>query len=117
MDRRRDVPILYPQGRQVSESAGLLESRVRIATAAGAFIAITLASLPTFAQRQIEHLGRGVVAIHEGEGQVFVSWRLLGTDTEDPAFNLYRQAGDEQPRKLNEQPLAGATHYRDTGVD
>ena len=30
--------------------------------------------------RQMEKLGRGVVAIHQGGGKAFVSWRLLGTD-------------------------------------
>ncbi len=43
--------------------------------------------------RQMERLGRGVVAINQGSGKVFVSWRLLGTDPESIAFNLYRTAG------------------------
>ena len=45
--------------------------------------------------RQMEALGRGLVAINLGEGKIFVSWRLLGTDPEDIAFNLYRRSGDE----------------------
>jgi rhamnogalacturonan endolyase len=44
------------------------------------------------AQHQLEALGRGVVAIHQPDGRVFVSWRLLGTDPDKVAFNLYRKS-------------------------
>ncbi|MGH7223359.1 MAG: hypothetical protein ACRELF_09030, partial [Gemmataceae bacterium] len=67
--------------------------------------------------RQMENLGRGVVAINQGDGKVFVSWRLLGDDPEDIAFNLYRVRGDEKPIKLNKKPLKTATNYVDSGVD
>ncbi|UCD53601.1 MAG: hypothetical protein JSW27_00655, partial [Phycisphaerales bacterium] len=40
------------------------------------------------AQRQMEKLGRGVVAINQGGGKVYVGWRMLGTDLDDIAFNL-----------------------------
>jgi len=53
---------------------------------------ITLAAPLTSAQPQLENLGRGVVAIHQPDGKVAVSWRLLGTDPEGVAFNLYRQS-------------------------
>ena len=49
-------------------------------------------SLLVHAQPQLEHLGRGVVAIHQPDGKVAVSWRLLGTDPEGVAFNLYRKS-------------------------
>src|SRR6266568_9292890 len=42
------------------------------------------------AQRQLEKLGRGVVAIRQSSTQVYVGWRLLGTDPDDTRFNLYR---------------------------
>jgi hypothetical protein len=32
------------------------------------------------AQRQMENLGRGVVALHSATSQAYVSWRLLVTD-------------------------------------
>ena len=32
------------------------------------------------AQRQMEKLGRGVVAIDQGDGKVYLGWRMLGTD-------------------------------------
>jgi rhamnogalacturonan endolyase len=67
--------------------------------------------------RHMEHLGRGVVAIYQGEGKVFVSWRLLGTDPDDIAFNLYRTAGDDKPVQVNKDSITKATHHVDTGVD
>ncbi|MFT2009957.1 RICIN domain-containing protein [Pontibacter sp. 13R65] len=60
------------------------------------------------AQRQMENLGRGVVAVRTSPGQVFISWRMLGTDPADVAFNLYR--GET---KLNDTPLTGGTNYTD----
>jgi hypothetical protein len=45
-----------------------------------------------FAQRKMENLARGVVAVRTSSSQVFVSWRMLGTDPEDISFNLYRGA-------------------------
>jgi rhamnogalacturonan endolyase len=69
------------------------------------------------AQPIMERLGRGVVAINQGDGKVFISWRLLGTDPDGTAFNLYRAAGDAAPVKLNPQPISGATCYVDSGVD
>src|SRR6185369_8637381 len=69
------------------------------------------------AQRQMERLGRGVVAVPLGEEKAFVSWRLLGTDAEGVAFNLYRAQGVAAPMRLNEKPLAGATNFVDTGAD
>jgi rhamnogalacturonan endolyase len=63
---------------------------VDVALALGA-----LASASALAQtppaRQMEALGRGVVAIHQADGKVFVSWRLLGSDPENIAFDLYRK--------------------------
>ncbi len=42
-------------------------------------------------------LGRGVVAVHSSEKQVFISWRLLGTDPAATAFNIYRKTGEQTP--------------------
>jgi len=44
--------------------------------------------------RRMEFLGRGVVALRVGEEEVFVSWRVLATDPDDIAFNLYRKTGN-----------------------
>jgi len=50
--------------------------------------------------RQMEALDRGIVALRKGAGEVFISWRLLGTDAEKTGFNLYRGT-----QKLNRKPL------------
>ncbi len=49
----------------------------------------------TRAERQMERLGRGLVAVHVGGGGVYVGWCLLGTDPEGIAFDLYRSSWDE----------------------
>ena len=50
-------------------------------------ILFLLSSLISFAQRQMENLDRGVIAIKD-KGRFFVGWRVLGTDADDLAFNL-----------------------------
>ena len=67
--------------------------------------------------RHVEKLGRGVVAVHQGDGKAFVSWRLLATDPEDVAFNVYRKTGDGEPVKLNAKPLTKAPCFADTGAE
>ncbi|HDS85606.1 MAG TPA: hypothetical protein ENN97_10490, partial [Phycisphaerales bacterium] len=66
--------------------------------------------------RIMENLGRGVVATCSASNQAFISWRLLGTDPEDIAFNLYRKVGDGNPIRVNSTPLTGGTNYQDTGI-
>jgi rhamnogalacturonan endolyase len=64
----------------------------------------------------MEWLDRGVIAVNQGDGKAFVSWRLLGTDPDGIAFNLYRSAGGGPPVKRNEEPIRAATNFVDTGV-
>jgi rhamnogalacturonan endolyase len=61
------------------------------------------------AQRIMENLNRGILAVVSGADSVFVSWRLLATDPENVAFNVYRN-----DIKLNSQPLKKATCFTDT---
>lgn len=68
------------------------------------------------AQRQMEYLTRGLVAVQAGHDSVFVSWRLLHDDKENTAFNVFRQAGDTNPVKLNSKPLKEATCMMDTSL-
>ena len=63
-----------------------------------------------------EQLNRGVMAIHNGEGVVSVSWRYLESDPVDVAFDLYRQTADAAPVKLNSSPLTESTFYKDVDV-
>ncbi len=71
-------------------------------------------SATALAQRRMESLGRGLVAVHRDDGKVFVSWRLLDTDPREVAFNLYRVAGDAAPEKLNREPIRDATCFVDS---
>jgi fibronectin-binding autotransporter adhesin len=80
---------------------------------AGIFI---LWATPARAQRQMEKLGRGVIALRTGTTNVYVGWRMLGTDPDDLGFNLYRVAGGVT-NKLNSQPLTNTTDYVDTGAN
>ena len=48
------------------------------------------------AQRLLEHLGRGLVAVAQPDGKAFLSWRLLGTDPE-AYLMLEARAGREGP--------------------
>lgn len=74
---------------------------------------ISLLSVSIFAQRQMENLDRGVIAV-KNNGQFFVGWRVLGTDSDDLAFNLYRKSGNKKAVKLNDKPILGATNFLDT---
>ena len=67
--------------------------------------------------RQMESLGRGLVAIHADDGKVFVSWRLLRTDPDNLAFNLYRQQASQEAVKLNIKPLIDGTSFLDQKAD
>ncbi|SDD91639.1 rhamnogalacturonan lyase [Pedobacter soli] len=69
------------------------------------------------AQRQMEKLGRGVIAMRQNKDSVYVSWRILGTDPDDISFNLYRRSGNRTPQKLNSQPLSKGTNFIDAGAD
>lgn len=74
---------------------------------------ISLLSVSIFAQRQMENLDRGVITV-KSNGQFFVGWRVLGTDSDGLAFNLYRKSGNKKAVKLNEKPIFGATNFLDT---
>lgn len=58
--------------------------------------------------RQMEYLNRGIVAVKVSNG-VFVSWRMLGTDLNSIAFNLYRDG-----KKVNSTPITSSTDYLDS---
>src|SRR5690606_9779743 len=58
---------------------------------------------------EVEALQRGVSVVPSGGGNL-VSWRRLGTDASDVAFNVYRNG-----QKLTSSPITGATNYLDGG--
>ena len=65
----------------------------------------------------MENLGRGVVAVRSSTAEVFVSWRLLGTEPQETTFNLYRSTGGEAPVRLNATPIANTTYFVDSSAD
>lgn len=81
---------------------------------------VLIAALFSFAQSQaqyqMEYLTRGLYAVNNGSGKIFVSWRLLGTEDQNLAFNLYRTANGKT-QKLNEKPLVTATSFTDESAD
>jgi rhamnogalacturonan endolyase len=90
-------------------------------------LVVLLAGAAAAAPRIMERLDRGVVAVHQPDGKVFVSWRLLASDPEGTAFNLYRETApsvnvafgnaprqrEEPVTKLTAEPLAGPTWFVD----
>jgi rhamnogalacturonan endolyase len=86
-------------------------------------LAVALAGLncllaaPAHAQRIMENLGRGVVAVRSGSGQVFVSWRLLGLEPSNLGFDVFRSAGGGPEVKLNSSPLTGGTNFVDVSAN
>ena len=69
------------------------------------------------AQRLMENLDRGVAAVRSADGKVFVSWRLLGTEPGDLAFNLYRAVENGKAEKINKQPVLKTTSFVDSNTD
>lgn len=61
-----------------------------------------------YTRLQREHLGRGVVAVNTSEG-VFVSWRVLRSDSACQPFRVYRNGVLLTPEPL----CTGGTHFLD----
>ena len=79
-------------------------------------VIMLIAGTQAIAQRQMENLGRGVIAVRTGSDSVYIGWRMLGTDSADIAFNVYRQNGDDKPVRLNKNPITESTNYIDGNV-
>jgi rhamnogalacturonan endolyase len=77
-------------------------------------IAIVLGTIFLFkgsihAQRYMEKLDRAVIAVRANSSQVFISWRMFGTEPSDIGFNVYRGS-----TKLNSTPITNSTNYVDS---
>jgi rhamnogalacturonan endolyase len=64
--------------------------------------------------RQMEALNRGVIAMRRATSEIYVGWRMLGTDPASVSFNLYRSAGGGAAVKLNGSPITQSTNFLDT---
>lgn len=70
---------------------------------------------PLFSQAlPLERLDRGVVAVRQADGRVFVSWRLLQEDPSTVAFDVYRLSEGQAPVKLNRTPIDRVTWLVDS---
>jgi len=74
------------------------------------FTVCLIAMQPIFAQRQMEKMDRGVVAMLKSSSQLFVSWRFFAADPDEISFNVYRQIGTATPVKLNSEPIINSTN-------
>ena len=66
---------------------------------------IVLAERPASAQRQMERLGRGTVAIRQSSTAAFISWRLLATDVPGVRFHLSRTTDGQPSQRLTSEPV------------
>ena len=58
--------------------------------------------------KQVEKLDRGLVAVRTSANEVYIGWRLFGTDPSNIAFNVYRNG-----TKINADPITNSTNYID----
>ncbi len=76
-------------------------------------ICLVFISTQFHAQRIVQDLDRGVVAIHSEATKAFVSWRLFATEPSNTGFNLYRSSGGAAAVKLNATELTAGTNFTD----
>jgi len=82
-------------------------------------LALAILALPLGAKekpRYMEKLDRGLVAVQQSDGKVFLSWRLLASDPDGVAFNVYRETERPtvatDPGRFSSQPAAQAGAVR-----
>ncbi|WP_316783684.1 rhamnogalacturonan lyase [Pedobacter frigiditerrae] len=82
------------------------------------FTALFITSIfNSFAQKQIEHLDRGLIGIKNNSNHLFLSWRLLVNDNVDVSFDIYRQSLGKSLIKLNKKPISKTTFFIDSTVN
>jgi rhamnogalacturonan endolyase len=74
---------------------------------------VTCGMMTAMAQRQMEVIDRGLVAIPSEDGKVFLSWRFLHSDPGDTSFNLFRISVEGSLEKVNDDPIENATCFVD----
>lgn len=65
--------------------------------------------IPTHAQRYVEKLNHGLVAMRLSSTEVYVGWRMLGTEPTDVSYNLYCDNV-----KIAASPFTTTTNYTHT---
>ncbi len=64
-----------------------------------------------------ETIDRGLIALVQENGDVYLGWRLLQSDAEGIGFDLYRQTEGGPEVKLNNKPLVETCDFVDTAVN
>lgn len=77
----------------------------KLAILVSVFMLLTISVL---AQKQMEDLGRGVLAVRTNTNEVLVSWRILASEFTSATYNVYRGT-----TLLNTSPITGASNYTD----
>ena len=77
------------------------------------FALLFVALLQTAAPAE-ETFNRGLVAVVNDQGQIYLGWRLLESDPADAGFNVYRRTDGGSPIKLNAAPLTASTNLVDS---
>lgn len=74
------------------------------------FFLVLLGLLPggVWAQRRMEKLDRGVVAVRTNANEVYVGWRLSGIESRALGFNVYRNG-----IRINQTPITNSTNVVD----
>jgi len=73
---------------------------------------LTVIVHPVSAQRWMENLDRGTVAVRTSSTKIFLSWRLLGTEASATVFNIYRDGV-----KINQSPVSATWFVDNTTVN
>lgn len=63
---------------------------------------------------------RGMIVSYDpanGSLGALVSWKWMQGDPDDAVYDIYRSVDGGELRKLNSQPIAKCTNYKDTSVD
>jgi len=63
------------------------------------------------AQRITEKLNRGLTIQQTGIHSVYLSWRLLSTDSKDISFNIYHTAQGQKATRLNKKQVLTTTDF------
>ena len=80
-------------------------------------LALMVLALPLGAKeklRYMERLDRGLVAVQQSDGKVFLSWRLLASDPDGVAFNVYRET--ERPAAATDPAASRRSPDAQTGA-
>ena len=61
-------------------------------------------------QRVFEKMNRGLVAFQTSSG-IYLSWRLLKSDTDNVSFDVYEEESGSNSRKINSEPISNTTDF------